>query len=94
MTKLNEHGSVGATFVLILGIVVIGMGWLLFTPIFDAVNDAQATQITNGEPVSPERISTMNTLTTFWEEALLVVLLIMMGIWYWVVSIRERSGSI
>ena len=93
MRTLDESGQVGPAFVLFFLILMGALAILLFTPIMDEIQQVQSDQIANGEPVSTSRIDTMNTLNTMWE-VLPFIVVVMAGLWYWIVSLRERDGTL
>jgi hypothetical protein len=70
-----------------------GLGIILLTPIMDEVENLQVSQIAAGDPVSTSRIATLNNLNTIWY-VLPFIIVIMIGIWYWVQSLRTRDGWI
>ncbi len=91
--RLNERANVAVAFVFFFAIIVGGLGIILLTPIMDEVENLQVSQIAAGDPVSTSRIATLNNLNTIWY-VLPFIIVIMIGIWYWVQSLRTRDGWI
>ena len=91
--SVNDNANVAVAFVFFFAILVGGLGIILLTPIMDGVEDLQVSQIAAGDPVSTSRIATLNNLNTIWY-VMPFIIIMMIGLWYWVASLRDRSGWI
>lgn len=90
---LNTSGQVGPAIVFFFLFLAAGLTMMLLTPVVDEIENAQVDQVANGMYVSEERIETMNTLNQLWTY-LPFVCAMMIGLWYWITSLRESGGAV
>jgi hypothetical protein len=89
----NQSGQLAGLFVFIVVIVIIGLYYILLSPLMYQFTEIQNDMIDGGMVASQEKLQTMVLLQAAWK---FVPIICMLFIFMWLImnALRENSGSI
>jgi hypothetical protein len=89
----NQRGQLAGLFVFVVVIAIIGLYYILLSPLMYQFTEIQNDMISSGMVASEEKLQTMVLLQAAWK---FVPIICMLFIFIWLImnALRENSGSI
>ena len=91
--RLGDIGQVGPIVIFVLGFVMLGVYWIMLSPLVDQSIDIENNYPVLGMVSTQERSDAIFTLATAFN-AFIVFAVVVLVVWLILQSLREREGGV